>query len=144
VLVVVRAERDQLQRGFHVVQVAMQAGEQVLSSATLMKVAAAGAAGGCGDSVDFEGGFFLQDDVVDYIAIEDFGEVGFDQRDGLVRVNCRGHDCGVWGGQEKCCFVDLTHFRGWDVCVTCLAGQQGCFPRKFGFWFTFHEVIIAI
>ncbi len=45
------------------------------------EVAAVRAPGCCGSPVDFQGPFFFQDYVVDDFAIEDFSEVGFDQRD---------------------------------------------------------------
>lgn len=50
--------------------------------------------------------------MVDYFAIEDFGEVGFDQRDGLVWIHCRGHGRGRWGekggeGEKRCEVVDF-------------------------------------
>lgn len=44
------------------------------------EVAAVRATGCCGAPVDFEWSFFFQDYIVDDFAIEDFGEVGFDQR----------------------------------------------------------------
>ena len=95
---------DEVERGFQVVQKAVDVGEEDLDGAAGAqevgdfqqghKVRAVRPAGGGGAPVDFTGALFVEHDALEDVGFEHFGEVGGDEREAVLGGEWRCHGRG--------------------------------------------------